>query len=624
MKITHSLSVDLQHSGSQNTIYAKQGDRLTREVTINLFNGGSVWAAPSEVAVLQLAYCKSDKVGGCYDHIDDNPAAAGTFNSARTAVTMQLHPQVLNVAGNVFCELRLLTNAGEILNTFNFIINVQKSPIAMTLASEGYYNNVFDGATFIPHIAPDGTVSWTNNKGLQNPTPVNVKGPKGDPGERGAQGPKGDPGETASDAVKYTGQELTDEQKAQARENIDAFSKNGGEIFGDVDVHGAVSAQRAVIVDENVTIRRDGVHGSNGTLNIDSADDIDLTGSKVHVHSDELDDDSVVPKKYVDDALNEVQDGRSAYDIAVANGYSGTESEWLESLKGPQGPQGDTGPQGPQGEPGDDGERGALWWLSVSPKSNDDAVPFNEMVGPLQAGRDTVIPGDMIICADGYALMVERTDQNYAYCRNEKFVVKGSGSTPTVENNEPDKDNNINLESVVTRTRFAKGAKFEAEGDCDSSIELVGPDILDNRTVAVTVAADGSLIFATPDDEESEDNPNMMVRLRNIRDPRYSDDAANKGYVDSRRLTISINLISDMWQQIDDDVYEQTVNVSELEDVDENEDVLLQCCPAPQSIRACNTYGVQCMQATAGTMTFRATVHPAENENIGVIVAMWR
>ena len=41
--------------------------------------------------------------------------------------------------------------------------------------------------------------------------------------------------------------------------------------------------------------------------------------------------------------------GYSAYDIAVLNGYSGTQEEWLASLQGPQGIQ---GIQGKQGEPG--------------------------------------------------------------------------------------------------------------------------------------------------------------------------------------------------------------------------------------------------------------------------------
>ena len=35
--------------------------------------------------------------------------------------------------------------------------------------------------------------------------------------------------------------------------------------------------------------------------------------------------------------------GYSAYEVAVLNGYSGTEQEWLASLVGPQGPRGEEG-----------------------------------------------------------------------------------------------------------------------------------------------------------------------------------------------------------------------------------------------------------------------------------------
>ncbi|GAA3136731.1 hypothetical protein GCM10010466_29440 [Planomonospora alba] len=42
--------------------------------------------------------------------------------------------------------------------------------------------------------------------------------------------------------------------------------------------------------------------------------------------------------------------GASAYEIAVANGFVGTEAEWLASLVGPEGPE---GPAGPPGEPAD-------------------------------------------------------------------------------------------------------------------------------------------------------------------------------------------------------------------------------------------------------------------------------
>ena len=43
--------------------------------------------------------------------------------------------------------------------------------------------------------------------------------------------------------------------------------------------------------------------------------------------------------------------GKSAYEIAVQNGFSGTETEWLTSLKGEKGDKGDKGAQGEAGGP---------------------------------------------------------------------------------------------------------------------------------------------------------------------------------------------------------------------------------------------------------------------------------
>lgn len=52
------------------------------------------------------------------------------------------------------------------------------------------------------------------------------------------------------------------------------------------------------------------------------------------------------------------QQGDSAYQVAVANGFTGTEIEWLASLVGPQGKQGEIGPAGPTGAKGDKGDTG--------------------------------------------------------------------------------------------------------------------------------------------------------------------------------------------------------------------------------------------------------------------------
>ena len=52
-----------------------------------------------------------------------------------------------------------------------------------------------DGTTFIPSVSADGTLSWSNDGGLPNPDPVNIRGPQGEQGIQGDAGPKGDPGE---------------------------------------------------------------------------------------------------------------------------------------------------------------------------------------------------------------------------------------------------------------------------------------------------------------------------------------------------------------------------------------------------------------------------------------------
>ena len=74
--------------------------------------------------------------------------------------------------------------------------------------------------------------------------------------------------------------------------------------------------------------------------------------------------------------------GRSAYAIAVAHGYKGTESEWLESIRGLQGPQGLPGPQGepgPIGKPGPQGEPGSAERAAELLKSKNIYLDNNQV-----------------------------------------------------------------------------------------------------------------------------------------------------------------------------------------------------------------------------------------------------
>ena len=63
-------------------------------------------------------------------------------------------------------------------------------------------------AIYTPHVDDFGNLSWTNDLALDNPSTVNIQGPrglKGDKGDQGIQGPKGQDGTVSFD-------ELTDEQ----------------------------------------------------------------------------------------------------------------------------------------------------------------------------------------------------------------------------------------------------------------------------------------------------------------------------------------------------------------------------------------------------------------------------
>lgn len=148
-----------------------------------------------------------------------------------------------------------------------------------------------DGATFTPSVSSDGTLSWSNDKGLANPASVNIKG---EAGAAGAKGDKGDP---------FTYDDFTAAQLAALKgEKGDKGDKGEtGEqgVKGDKGDKGEQGEQG-----------QQGIQGVKG--------DTGATGANG-------------------------QDGKSAYQIALDNGFVGTQAEWLASLKGDKG---DTGASG--------------------------------------------------------------------------------------------------------------------------------------------------------------------------------------------------------------------------------------------------------------------------------------
>lgn len=107
-------------------------------------------------------------------------------------------------------------------------------------------------------------------------------------------------------------------------------------------------------------------------------------------------------------------DGQSAYQVAILNGYVGSEAEWLESLKGAQGipgiegPQGKEGPQGPVGPKGEAGKDGNNYIISDAdyeaiaskvtiPSNTSDLINDSNFISDVKVNGESVLNEDGVI-----------------------------------------------------------------------------------------------------------------------------------------------------------------------------------------------------------------------------------
>ena len=171
-----------------------------------------------------------------------------------------------------------------------------------------------DGATFTPSVSADGTLSWTNNKGLTNPDPVNITGPQGETGPQGPQGPKGDTGATGA-----TGPQGSKGETGATGPQGERGPK------GEQGIQGPAGPQGPAGNDGYTPVKGvdyfDGVKGDKGDKG-----DTGATG---------------------------------------AQGPKGDKGD--TGPQGPQGPKGDTGPAGADGAAGEDGYtpvRGTDYWTA--------------------------------------------------------------------------------------------------------------------------------------------------------------------------------------------------------------------------------------------------------------------
>ena len=157
-----------------------------------------------------------------------------------------------------------------------------------------------EGPYFLPSVSAEGVLSWTNNGGLENPEPANIRGPQGEQGATGEQGPQGPAGPQGA-----TGPQ------------------------GEKGDTGATGPQ--------------GPKGDTGPYFLPS---VNAEGVLSWTNSGGLENPSPA----------NIRGPQGATGPQGEQGIQGEKGDTGET--GPQGPKGDTGETGPQGPKGDTGETG--------------------------------------------------------------------------------------------------------------------------------------------------------------------------------------------------------------------------------------------------------------------------
>ena len=228
MNIKHSIGLNLSTDAIPGRLHMVQGDANSRTIVATLWDGAQPYSIPAEAAVM-VRFRKPDGTGGLYDTTE----SGNKVSYAGSIVTAPVATQMLAVAGDVFAEIDIFGSssgaAAERLATFRFVVEV--SPCVLPdaeIISSDYYNilaaDIAD-AKAAADLAKDYAASA---KQSADSAAASVEG-----------------------AVKYNApQTLTDEQKQQARDNINAPAPyTAGE---NISISGSVIATKAFPCNPNL------------------------------------------------------------------------------------------------------------------------------------------------------------------------------------------------------------------------------------------------------------------------------------------------------------------------------------------------------------------------------------
>lgn len=195
MSVNQAVNLNLSNDIVPPVLKMVQNDSNSRYIVASLWDGASAYDVDS--ASVMLRFAKPDGTGGMYD-TDEAGNAVGVDGNV---VTIPIAAQVLTVAGDVFAQVDIYGSSNSKLASFAFKIDVAASvyPDAQIISSD-YYNVLTAAIANAVTAAQNAAASATAAAQSADSAATSVEG-----------------------AVKYnTQQTLTEEQKQQARANINA------------------------------------------------------------------------------------------------------------------------------------------------------------------------------------------------------------------------------------------------------------------------------------------------------------------------------------------------------------------------------------------------------------------
>lgn len=206
-----------------------------------------------------------------------------------------------------------------------------------------------NGVTYTPNVAADGTLTWTNDGGLSNPSPVNILGPRGETGPKGDKGDVGPIGPQGPEGPR---------------------GPQG--IPGERGATGETGAQGLT-----------GPQGPRGEAAYTFEIGTVISGDTASVR-------------------NTGADGNVVLDFVVPRGEVGPRGE--RGATGATGPTGPTGPEGPMGPAGPEGPQGPIGATGPEGPKGDTALTLSigsvtegETASVTNGGTDTDIILDFVI-----------------------------------------------------------------------------------------------------------------------------------------------------------------------------------------------------------------------------------